>query len=85
MQNEFKINKVEKTTKVNLTKKTVISSIFKLEKSKNVERFLLTSILLPVTICVIYIQIFNSFYFHNLAIREKYYPHKQYCFQYDKA
>ena len=59
MQNEFKINKVEKTTKVNLTKKTVISSIFKLEKSKNVERFLLTSILLPVTICVIYIQIFN--------------------------
>ena len=59
MQNEFKINKVEKTTKVNLTKKTVISSIFKLEKSKNVERFLLTSSLLPVTICVIYIQIFN--------------------------
>ena len=59
MQNEFKINKVEKTTKVNLTKKIVISSIFKLEKSKNVERFLLTSILLPVTICVIYIQIFN--------------------------
>ena len=59
MQNEFKINKVEKTTKVNLTKKTVISSIFKLGKSKNVERFLLTSILLPVTICVIYIQIFN--------------------------
>ena len=59
MQNEFKINKVEKTTKVNLTKKTVISSIFKLEKSKNVERFLLTSILLLVTMCVIYIQIFN--------------------------
>ena len=59
MQNEFKINKVEKSTKVNLTKKIVISSIFKLEKSKNVERFLLTSILLPVTICVIYIQIFN--------------------------
>ena len=59
MQNEFKINKVEKTTKVNLTKKTVILCIFKLEKSKNVERFLLTSILLLVTICVIYIQIFN--------------------------
>ena len=58
MQNEFKINKVEKTTKVNLTKKTVISSIFKLEKSKNVERFLLTTCLLPVTIFVTYIQIF---------------------------
>ena len=28
---------------------------------------------------------FNSFYFHSLAIHEKYCPHKQYRFQYDKA
>ena len=33
---------------------------------------------------LIFLARFNSFYFHNLAIHEKYYPHKQYRFQYDK-
>ena len=39
----------------------------------------------PGRVTGFYIPVFNSFYIHNLAIREKYYPHKQYRFQYDKA